>query len=183
MPSGWACPQCQVPGAARKEPICSTGPPSAPKLRQPCLGPGVGEGTMSTCSCTHRHVRQAQDQPQRRVDPGTPPPSGASPGHLGAWRAGTLTAEDLVVAPPEVRGPGRPVVELVPVGGQDEPEERARRRGSGALERPARAAGRGFPLVIKTTAPQQSGCTPTHPRGRKRTRPSPGPCSARGPLP
>ena len=65
--------RCAVPGAARKGPICSTGPPSAPKLRQPCLGPAVREGTISTYSCTHSHMRQAQGQPQRRVDPGTAP--------------------------------------------------------------------------------------------------------------
>ena len=62
--------------------------------------------------------------------------------------AGTLTTEDLVVAPPEVCGPGRPVVELVPVGGQDKPEERARRRVSRELEHLAWADGLGGTLVV-----------------------------------
>ena len=85
--------------------------------------------------------------------------------------AGTLTAEDLVVAPPEVCGPGRPVVELVPVGGQDKPEERAQRRVSRELEHlvwadglggtPVVSCGQtslgnslGFPLITKTAVPQ-----------------------------
>ena len=71
-----------VLGAAPKGPVCSTGPPSAPKLWRPSLGPGLPEGTITACGCAcacsarlprGQRPGLAQDQPQWRVDPGTAP--------------------------------------------------------------------------------------------------------------
>ena len=83
-----------VPGAAPKGPACSTGPPLAPKLQRPSLGPGVREGTINTCGCTRAcptrlprgQDRLAQDQPQRRVDAGTAPTFRPLP--WGTWARG-----------------------------------------------------------------------------------------------
>ena len=112
-------------------------------------------------------------------------------GHLGAWRAETLTAEDLVVAPPEVCGSGRPVVELVPVGSQDEPEERARRRVSRELERLAWAGGLHGTAAVFLSLPRRrrlssQAANPQEGESGLGPAPLPGhqvPAPGRGPLP
>lgn len=144
----------------------------------------------------HNHV-QLTGQTRARPAPAeggcrySPHLPAASPGHLGAWRAETLTAEDLVVAPPEVCGPGRPVVELVPVGGQDEPEERARRRVSRELERLAWAGGLDGTAAVFLSLPRRrrlssQAANPREGESGLGPAPLPGhqvPAPGRGPLP